>query len=221
MKKPNKTVEFLSILEMVGFLKTNGTSCRFVSLVSDTPVVKIRKGHPFPGLHKVSRKVGLINANFNTSVRRRIAEQLGVELSEVEYENGEVWYKHLLTSDGKPLPVLVNKSTPEDGKFYLQLFTHKSQSVYVSAGGEVVPSDLVKPWLYKESPRPDFKPTVISLKLEHVKNLKASGVIVEFPGFDKADELLASDGDPSPANAAFAEMAAKDGFQWNGGQPEV
>ena len=92
----------VSELEMLGFIKTNGTACRFVAIVSKTPVVKIKVGNPWgasakskSGLYKVSRKIGIINANFNTSVRNRIAEKLGVKLAEVEYENGEVWYEHL------------------------------------------------------------------------------------------------------------------------------
>ena len=194
----SNTVKMVSTLEMVGFLKTNGTACRFVSLLSKTPVVKIRKGNPWGasdktknGLYKVSQKIGLINANYNTSVRNRIAKQLGVELSEVEYENGEVWYQHLLTTDGKPLPVVVNKKTPDNGEHYLQFFTHRAENVYVNEQGETVPDDLVKPWLYKETERPEWKPTVISVNLGNVKQLKASGVIMEFPGFEAAAEMLA------------------------------
>jgi hypothetical protein len=187
----------VSQLEILGFLKTNGTACRFVAMTSKTPVVKIKVGNPWgagartkSGLYKVSRKIGLINANYNTSVRNRIAEKLGVELAEVEYAAGETWYRHLETADGKALPVVVNKSK-EDGKHYLQYFPHKSENVYVGENGEVVPDAMVKPWLYAESERPDYKPSVIAVDLGNVMQLKASGVIIEMPDFDEAAAVLA------------------------------
>lgn len=183
-------VQFGSELEMLGFLKTNGTQCRFVSMTIDTPVTKMRKASPFQGVRKVARKMGIINANYNTSVRRRIAERLGVELAEVEYENGQVWYKHLTTKDGKRLPVVVH-ATKETGKHYLQYFPHKSEHQYVMPNGEIVPDETLKPWLYKESERVDFKPAVIAVELGNIKQLKCSGVIVEMPDFEEAEKVLA------------------------------
>jgi len=189
-------VKMVSQLEMLGFLKTNGTACRFVSMTSKTPVVKIRVGNPWgagkskAGLFKVSRKIGLINAKYNDSVRRKIAEKLGVAMSEVEFPAGETWYRHLETADGKALPVVVNK-TKEDGKHYLQYFPHKSENAYVNEAGEIVPDETVKPWLYAESDRPDYKPAVIAVDLGNVMQLKASGVIIEMPDFDEAAAVLA------------------------------
>ena len=197
----SETVKMLDTLEMVGFLKTNGTASRFVSLTIQTPVVKIRAGNPWhkvskgevvgePQLLKVAKINGLINANFNASVRRKIAEKLGVELSEVEYKNGEVWYQHLHTSDDKPLP-LVEHNTKNDGQLYLQYFPHKTETVFVNASGEVIPKETVKPWLYAESERPDFKPQTQVVKLANIRQLKASGVILEMPDFDVAAAALA------------------------------
>ncbi len=198
-KTMSKTVvSMMSELEMLGFLKTNGTECRFVAITIKTPVVKIKVGNPWnagakteSGLFKVSRKLGIINAHYNTSVRNRIAEHLGVKLSEVEYESGETWYEHLTTSDGKALPVVQHKDETKREGYYLQYFPHKATSVYCNDAGEPVPDEMVKPWLYKESKRPDFKPAVIAVKLGNVKQLKASGVIVEMPNFDEAESLLA------------------------------
>lgn len=193
-----------SELEMLGFLKSNGTECRFVSMVSRTPVVKIKKGNPWHvvksgkvvgdcNLFKVSRKIGIINANYNTSVRNRIAEKLGVKLSEVEYENGEVWYEHLTTKDGKKLPVCQHKDeTKREGQYYFQYFPHKSENAYCNGKGEPVADELVKPWLYAESERPDFKPAVIAVNLRNIQQLKASGVIVEMPEFEEVEKILAT-----------------------------
>jgi hypothetical protein len=159
-------------------------------MVIDTPVTKMKKASPYQGLRKVAKKVGIINANFNKAVRSRIAEKLGVELKEVEYENGQVWYKHLMTNDSKPLPLVVH-ATKETGKHYLQYFPHKSTHQYVMPNGEVIADELVKPWLYAESERPDYKPAVISVDIANIKQLKASGIIIEMPDFDDAEKILA------------------------------
>lgn len=195
----NEVVSMMSELEMLGFIKTNGTACRFVAIVTKTPVVKIRKGNPWgagndtkAGLYKVSRKIGIINAKYNDSVRRRIAEKLGVNLSEVEYEAGEVWYEHLTTKDGKALPVVQHKDEAKrQGQYYLQYFPQKSSNAYVNEAGEVEADETVKPWLYKESERPDYKPAVIAVNLRNVKQLKASGVVIEMPELDEAEAVLA------------------------------
>ena len=179
-------------LEMVGFLKTNGTACRFVGLTIDTPVVKMRKDSPFQGIRKIAKKTGIINANYNTSVRNRIAESLGVTLAEVEYDNGEVWYEHLKTFDGKNLPLVQHRDeTKRNGKFYFQYFPHKSTHTYVMPSGEIIPDEILKPFLYKESARPDYKPAVIAVSLSNVRELKASGVIIQMPDFEEAEKILA------------------------------
>lgn len=190
-------VQMTSELEMLGFLKTNGTQCRFVSVTTKTPVVKIKAGNPWGagraterGLYKVSRKIGLINANYNTSVRRLIAEKLGVELKEVEYESGNCWYQHLTTGEGKTLPVVEHKDETKREGFYLQFFPHKTVNAYVNEAGEPVADSTVKPWLYKESERPDYKPCVIVVKLENIASLKASGVVIEMPALEEAEAIL-------------------------------
>jgi hypothetical protein len=189
-RQPMKTiVEILSELEMVGFIKSNGTQCRFVSLVCET-VPKLKKNCPFKGVRKVARKLGIINANYNTSVRRRLAETLGVELSEVEYVNGEVWYKHLQTVDGKPLPLVINKAK-DNGKHYLQYFPHKSTHRYVCANGEEVTESQLDPYFYAQAERPDFKPCVISIDVANIKKLVASGVIMQTEDLEEAEKILA------------------------------
>ncbi len=191
------TVTLLSDLEMLGFLKTNGTACRFVSLFTKTPVVDIKAGNPWgagkktkSGLYKVSKKNGLINANYNTSVRNKIASLLGVELNKVEYTNGDVWYKHLMTNDDPPkaLPVVVHAK--DDSKYYLQFFPHHANSSYVDENDNTVDNETVEQWLYKKSERPIYKPSVISIELKNIKQLKASGVIMEMPDMDQLEKLL-------------------------------
>lgn len=195
----------VSELEMLGFIKANGTQCCFVGLVTKTPVVKMRVGNPWHvikdgkvqgecNLFKVAKSHGLINANYNTSVRRRIADKLGVTLGEVEYENGKCWYEHLMTVDGKPLPVVQHKdeSKREETGYGLQYFPlGYSGSYYVNGQGETVPDSEVARWLHKASERPHYKPAVQAPKLRNILSLKASGVIIEMPELAEAEALFA------------------------------
>ena len=199
----SNVVKMQSELEMLGFLKTNGTQCRFVGMTIKTPVVKIKAGNPWHkvskgkvvgecNLFKLSRKIGVINMNFVAAVEKRIAEQLGVAKSEVEYVAGEVWYKHLTTADGKPLPVVVNKDEAKQGEHYLQYFPQKNLATsYVNGQGEPVLESEVARWAYAESERPEYKPAVISVKLSNICQLKASGVVLEMPELDEVQAALA------------------------------
>ena len=184
---------------MVGFIKTNGTSCRFVSMISETPVSDINAAGKklFPGLVKVSRKQGMINVNYTSAVERRIAEKLGVNVKSVEYTPGKVWYKHLTIKtqvDGKeeekPLPLCVH-ATKEDGEYYLQYYPTSSTNVYKLGNGDIVSEDLVKPYFYKKE-KSEFKPTVISIKVSNIKRLAASGIIMQASDLDEAESALAT-----------------------------
>ena len=183
-------VEIQSHLEMVGFIKSNGTQCRFVSMISETLVTNIRAACPFKGVIKTSKKMGLVNKDYVASVERRIAERLGVPASAVDYVPGEVWYKHLTTTDGKALPLVVNK-TKDDGEYYLQYFPTESKSVYRMPNGEPVLESDLEPWFYKRE-KADFKPIVISVKVSNIKRLAASGVIMQVEDLAEAESALAS-----------------------------
>lgn len=195
-------IEAVESTDLIGFLTANGRQCRFASMLTKTPVVKLKVGNPFHPivkgqivgnckLFKVSRKVGLINANFNTSVRRRIAEKLGVDLEAVDYENGEVWFEHLKDNEGNTLPIVQNKVLERRGDYYVQFFTHKATSFYVDHKGATVDDAKVKQWAYKESEKPDWKPTTIAVNLSHVYSFKTSGVIVEMPELEAVESLFA------------------------------
>jgi hypothetical protein len=168
-----------TINEIVGFLKTNGTNCRLVSLVTETQP-KMKPGCPFSGVVKVSRKRGLVNVNYNTAVRRRLAKHLGVALKEVEFHDGDVWYRHLTTADGQMLPLVVNKkvqSPSEATEHYLQYFPTRSSNEYRLPNGESVTADQLKPWFYTPAEKVHFKPSVISIKVSNIKKMRASVVL--------------------------------------------
>jgi len=198
MMEKSNVVSMVSELEMLGFIKTNGTNCRFVAITTKTPVVKIRAGNPWnagaktkSGLYKISRKIGLINVHYNAAVERRIAEKLGVKPAEVEYEGGEVYFEHLKTADGKNLPVVQHKDEAKRKGYLLQYFPQKSTNAFVNEAGEPVSADEIKSWLYKESERSEFKPATMAVYLSNILQLKASGVVIEMPGLDEAEQILA------------------------------
>ncbi len=187
--------------EMAGFIKANGTDCRFVSMVSQTPVTKMKVSNPWHtikdgkvvgecNLFKVSRKIGIINANYNKSVRNRIAEKLGVQLSEVEYVSGEVYYEHLKTADGKALPLVQHKEESKRNGLMLQYYPHKSENCYKTAAGEIVPDSEVAKYAYATGSRSEFKPTVIAIYLSNIKQLTASGVVMQASDYDEAEASL-------------------------------
>lgn len=195
MDKTN-IVQMINELEMLGFIKTNGTQCRFVGMTIKTPVVKIKSGNPWnagkseTGLYKISRKIGLINVDYNASVQRRIAEKIGVPASKVDYIPGKCWYHHLQTVDGKNLPIIENNN-PEKPGYYLQYFPSKSlENHYVNEAGEMEFDEVVKPWLYAESIRPDYKPATMTVKLANIVQLKASGVVIEMPGIEEVEAIF-------------------------------
>ena len=175
---------------MVGFLKTNGTGCRFVSLLSETKP-RLVSGCPYKGVVKIARRIGWLNINYNKAVRRNIAETLRVDLKDVEYTNGETWYVHVTTAEGKALPLCVNKKSPNSGKYYVQYFPHKSETVYVLPNGDTIAESLLEPYFYKGE-RTEFKPAVITLGLENIKELRASGLIIETADTAELEKILAA-----------------------------
>lgn len=187
----SNVVTIKSGLEMVSFVKNNGTQCRFISMVSQTEVKNIRKGCPFKGVLKVSKRIGMINVNYVASVNRHIAAKTGVDLAEVNYEAGQVWYKHLQTANDKALPIVVNKNAPDNGEFYLQFFPTNSTSSYVMPDGTQVAESDLSPWFYK-SEKSEYKPTVISINVNNIKELRASGVIMQTEDLEEAEAILNS-----------------------------
>ena len=174
-------------LQMRDFIMKNGVGCRFVSMTSRTVVKNIRAASPYKGVIKISRKRGLINKDYVEGVKANVAKLLGVDKEQVTYEAGEVWYKHLTTEDGKTLPLVVNK-TKDDGKYYLQYFPTSAESVYQMPDGTPVAYEQLKNWFYES--KSTFKPTVIAPNLANIKELRASGVIMQAEDLAEAQAAL-------------------------------
>lgn len=184
-------VEIKDSLEMAGFIKSNGTQCRFISLVTSTEP-KMRKGHPYAGIRKVAKHNGLVNVNYAASVARKVCAAIGFPEGTLEYTPKATWYEHVMSPDGKALPLVFHRSPEKQNALYLQFFPRSSSFTYVLPNGDTVKDEDVAPWLYAKSERNEFKPAVITIGLDNIKQIKASGVIMT------ADEL-------TEAETAFAQ----------------
>ena len=174
MKKGTVIKAVKSEKAMVRAIRKVGSSCRFVSLLTRTPVW-LRGGNPWGNLWKTSKRVGLINVNFSRSVKRRIAKQLGVELPGVKYKPGVVWYEHL-RHGGRSLALVQHKD--KRGGLYLQFFGTSREDSYRDDHGLDVKFSKVAPWLVKGK-KVEWKPRVVVIKLENVKRLKVGGLGLE------------------------------------------
>ena len=170
------TIVKLTVSEIVGFLKTIGLQSMFLSMETAT-TVKLNKYDRTPDKHpcpwakvtKLATRLGWLNIDYKKAIERRISKATGIPAKEINYELGEVWFKHLLTEDGQKTPVVVNK-TKEDGKFYIFYFHRKTtEARYVSENGEPVMWEQMKPWM--PPPRKDnpFKPQVRDILLNNVR----------------------------------------------------
>lgn len=178
--------------EMLEFLRDGTTQCRFVSMKTRTEP-KIKASCPWKGVYKLSRRNGLINANYNNSVQRRIAEKFNIPESSVTYIPGETWYVHEKRDD-KTLPVVVNKKDIDNPNAprYIQFFPHSSTNRYFDMYNAPLSEEQLKLYFYKRPEKEDCKPIVNVISLVNVLELKASGVILECPAFDDLDRLFST-----------------------------
>lgn len=182
----NPIVRLESANAMAEFIRSNGTQCRFVSLVSETEP-KLKKSCPFQGVRKITRTVALVNVDHAAACERGLAKALGVD--SVDYEPGETWYAHETDAKGNTLPLCFHPSKPESG-FYLQYFPRRTESVYRDASGnEVSHADLTSFFYARKEAQ--GKPRTRVVSLANLRELRASGVIAQAGDIDAAEKALA------------------------------
>lgn len=185
--------------ELIGFLRTVGTACCFVT--ADTETVMImnktrllggrirsrktgkfilkRELNPYFGTVKVAKRNGFINANFVKACQKRYAELHNLDPKDVEYEPGETHYIHCQTEDGKPLCLCQNKAKPE--RKYMQFFPIQNlgETIYIHPTlGRLNPiqiKDMYDNWVSEEE-REEWKPRVIILGIDSIRTVKISRV---------------------------------------------
>lgn len=164
------TVKTISVNnnELPSYLRSLGTECQFISLVTETEVKMRKTGNPFVGTMKVSHRNGLVNVNHQDRVNRRMTES-GFEPS---YVGGETWYVHETTTDGKVIPLCQSKK--DSSVKYLQFFPHRNLNTrYVLNGRELTSDEVTRMKSFiPEKDWGEFKQPVITLKMESIKNIK-------------------------------------------------
>lgn len=174
--KNTTTVRIKDNNELVGFLRTTGgqSSC-FISLRTVTPVKMRKTGNPFVGAVKVSRRNGLINVDFVSSVERNM-KAAGIE--NPEYTAGSTWYVHETTEEGKKLALCVHKN--DVTKHYLQYFPLKNLSTHYELNGRRLTAEEVTKMktFITEDTRNEFKPIVITLAMDSIKEIKLRQVTI-------------------------------------------
>ena len=168
------TIKIQDKNEMVGFIRSIGTECRFVSMVTETSLPMNKTNNPWYGTVKLSHRNGLVNVNFVKSTSRNLTELTGVKTT---YEAGSTWYVHEQTVDEKPLPLCVSKK--DDKKFYIQYFPHRTIGMnrYFLNGRELTSAEVeqMKPFI-KTQTKSDFKPLVITLSIDSIRQLRSRRV---------------------------------------------
>lgn len=190
----NQTVVIENKQELVGFLRTIGTECRFVTVDTET-VVDMPKGrntgrkipspktgkpinekepNPYHGTVKLARRNGFVNADFATAVEKRYAELHGLKPSDVDYTPGTTWYQHCQTADGKPLCLCEHQQDPN--RKYMQFFPLRNlgETVYVhpelgKLNAEQI-KDMYRNWVPVDT-KAEFKPRVITLDMDSIRTV--------------------------------------------------
>lgn len=176
MKTKNTTVKIKDKRELAGFLRVLGTASCFISMRTETEVKMRKTGNPYLGTVKVERRNGLVNVNFVAACERNLSKETG---EKVEYIPGETWYVHEQTVEGKPLPLCHHKD--DDQRYYLQYFPHRviGEKEYYLKGVKLTDEQVkeMKKFITKEN-RPAFKPRVITLSMDSIRELKARQITV-------------------------------------------
>lgn len=170
------TIKISSPLELVGFLRSLGTTSTFISMRTETVVEMRKTKNPYVGTVKVQKRNGLINVNFVRSVERNM-EKAGIE--NPEYVAGKTWYVHESTEEGKPLPLCIHKK--DKNKFYLQYYPHKTigETTYWLNGKQLTKEQVSEMQKFViEDKKDTFKPIVLTFSIDSIRELKARQITI-------------------------------------------
>ncbi len=188
----NITVKIKDTNEIVGFLRSIGNACRFVTVNTET-VLNMPQGkptgrkipspktgkpinektpNPYYGTVKVARRNGFVNADFVKMVEKRYAEMNEIPVEDVTYTPGSTWYRHCQDEQGQPLCLCEHQKNTEQK--YMQMFPLRNlgETVYIhptlgKLNKEQV-SDMYANWV-PEDENPEWKPRCIVLEMNSIR----------------------------------------------------
>jgi len=187
----NITVKIEDKAELVGFLRTIGTACRFITVNTETVLVqpqgkptgrKIpspktgnpineKVANPYFGTVKIARRNGFVNADFVTAVEKRYAELNEIPVEDVTYTPGKTWYQHCHDENEKPLCLCEHQKDPS--RKYLQMFPLRNlgETTYWLNGEQLTKdqvNDMYDNWV-TEDENPEWKPRCIVLAIDSIR----------------------------------------------------
>ena len=164
------------------YLRTLGTECRFISMVTEVEVEARKTNNPFVGAVKRSRRNGLVNVNFVKGVIRRMKES-GIE--NPTYIPGKTWYVHEHDTNGNALALCQSKK--DSNKKYLQYFPWKSyDNTYYHNGVQLTDKEVevLKTFIPPVTNKP-FKRSVITLSMDSILKVTFRSINTEVLNLDK------------------------------------
>ena len=164
------------------YLRTIGTECRFISMVTEVEVDCRKTNNPFVGAVKRSRRNGLVNVNFVRGVLRRMKES-GIE--QPVYVPGKTWYIHEHDDNGNALALCQSKK--DSNKKYLQYFPWRSyDNTYYHNGVQLTDKEVqvLKTFIPPITPKP-FKRSVITLSMDSILKVTFRNINTEVLNLDK------------------------------------
>ena len=189
--KENTTIKIEDKSEMIDFLRSIGTECRFITVLTETIVdqnkTRLTGGHvrspktgkiilerqinPYYGAVKVARRNGFVNADFVQMVEKRYATIMGVPVGDVDYTAGGTWYQHCHSEDNKPLCLCEHQKDPS--RKYLQMFPLRNlgETTYWLKGQPMTKdqvNDMYANWV-TEDENPEWKPRCIVLAIDSIR----------------------------------------------------
>jgi len=173
------TITIENKAELVGFLKSIGTECRFVTVDTETVVKNMPKtGNPYWGTVKIARRNGFVNADFVKAVEKRYAEMNGLDQKDVTYTPGKVWYHHVMTAENKPMCLCEgNQPNKKTGRIeqYMQIFPLRNlgETLYVHPRLGKLSKEQIKDMegrMYADN-SPEWKPGVITLAIDSIRTV--------------------------------------------------
>jgi hypothetical protein len=187
----NTTIKIEDKAELIGFLRSIGTECRFITVSTETvmdmnmarntgkkvkspktgKLINEKEPNPYYGTVKVARRNGFVNAEWVKMVEKRYAEATGIPVDEVTYTAGSTWYQHCQTEDDKPLCLCEHQK--DASRKYLQMFPLRNlgETTYILNGNQLTKeqvSDMYENWV-PEDENPEWKPRCIVLAIDSIR----------------------------------------------------
>jgi len=142
----------------------------FVTFESVT-TPKLRKGNPWGGS---VTKVSHVNATIGYSYENAVNRQRVREDAPADFEAAPRAWGQLKVINGKPSPYFVEHKGTD--YFRVKIERVLTSPVYLDANNQVIPNEVVKPWLYASgsSSRQNVENEIIhrEYKMENIRNIR-------------------------------------------------